>query len=63
MIVMPPDGREVIGRKIEGLAYHLDDLVTEYLSMLSIDDRLKGEAKVKATIGQYPLLVRVLGLR
>ena len=60
MIELPPDGREVIGRKIEGLAYHLNEMVTDYLNMLSVADTLRGEQKVRETVLQHPLLARVL---
>lgn len=61
MIQMPPDGREVIGRRIEGLVHGLNELVTDYLHMLSVgDDTLRGELKVRETILQHPILCRAL---
>ena len=60
MIKTPPDGREVVGQRIEGQVHGLDQLVTDYLNMLSIADRAAGEQKVRDAIRAYPVLARVL---
>ena len=62
MILMPPDGRQEHGARIEGLVHGLDTLVTEYLNMLSVADKAKGEQKVRDTFRAYSVLVTVLKL-
>lgn len=62
MISAPPDGRHIHGQKIEGLVHGLDTLVTEYLNMLSLADKAKGEQKVLDTFLAHSVLVRVLKL-
>lgn len=60
MIKLPPDGRQEHGQRIEGLVHGLSSLVTEYLNMLSLADRPKGEEKVRDTFRAYPVLVKTL---
>lgn len=59
MIALPPDGRQEIGRRIEALVCGLDQLVTDYLNMLSLKDRPAAEKKVRDVVGEYPVLVKL----
>jgi hypothetical protein len=60
VIKLPDDGRAVAGRRIEGLVFALDELVTDYLNMLSLADRPQGEAKVREAFKAHPVIHRVL---
>lgn len=63
MITLPPDGRQEIGQRIEGLVHGLDSLVTQYLNMVSLADRPKAIAKVRATVRAYPVLAITLDVK
>ena len=60
MIVLPPDGRDDVGGRIEAQIHGLNELVTSYLNMLSLADRPRGEAKVRYAISTHPTLRFVL---
>lgn len=62
MIVLPPDGRQDAGGRIEAMAWGLEEVVTSYLNMLSLADRPKGEEKVRATFRSFPVLAKLLSL-
>ena len=59
---MPPDGRQEVGGRIEAMAHGLEECVIQYLNMLSLEDKPRGESNVRKAIAAFPVLKRVLGL-
>ena len=62
MIVLPPDGRDDVGGRIEAQIHGLNELVTSYLNMLSLADQPRGISKVRYTFSTHPALARILGI-
>lgn len=62
MIKPPHDGRGLIERQIEAQVHGLNELVTDYLNMVSLANKAAAEAKVRDLMRAHPVLQVLLKL-